>query len=121
MEYLNNEQYDCEECVHWNSDEFDFPCVECGVINDERPTYFESGEGKRSVNDNVNNPTHYTSYPKEVKDIIEFVLEDSELPPFKSWCLGNELKYRLRAGLKDKDKLVEDMEKAEVFRKWRSK
>lgn len=69
--------------------------------------------------DQVQQPSHYTEYPKEVVDIIRFVLEDSGLSPFDAWCVGNELKYRLRAGLKDKDKLYQDIDKAMKVRSWR--
>jgi hypothetical protein len=66
--------------------------------------------------DNVEQPAHYTEYPKEVYEIIKFVLGDDG---FKAWCIGNELKYRLRAGLKDKDKMYEDLDKAMKVRSWR--
>lgn len=67
-----------------------------------------------SKEDMVNSPSHYTDYPMEVKDIIRTVLSEEQ---YKGWCLGNELKYRLRAGLKNPDKLQEDMDKAMWFRK----
>jgi hypothetical protein len=145
MEYLINEQYDCEECKNWDSEESEFPCIDCVVFeidsdgNLGKPTHFErkekQGEWEAStipynpiinfnwcsdnIVDNVNSPSHYTTYPKEVKDIIEWVLEGSNLTPFEGWCVGNELKYRLRAGLKDPDKLIEDMEKALKVKSWR--
>ena len=56
------------------------------------------------MNDNVNNPSHYTSGKIEVIDFIE----DKKL----NFNKGNAIKYVSRAGLKDKLKEVEDLEKA---------
>ncbi len=73
------------------------------------------------VEDNVNHPNHYKgAYPFEVIDVIEFVLDSvhcSHLDPFESYCLGNELKYRLRAGLKDN--AAEDIAKAMKYMEFR--
>ena len=54
--------------------------------------------------DNVNHPSHYTSGKIEVIDFIE----DKEL----GFHLGNAVKYISRAGRKDPDKIVEDLQKA---------
>jgi hypothetical protein len=54
--------------------------------------------------DPVNRPSHYTDGKIEVIDFIE----DKNL----GFCLGNAVKYISRAGKKDKDKEVEDLEKA---------
>lgn len=56
------------------------------------------------VNDNVNHPSHYTDGKIEVIDFIE----DKKL----GFHLGNAIKYIARAGKKDKDKVVEDIQKA---------
>ena len=56
------------------------------------------------VCDNVNHPTHYTSGKIEVIDFIE----DKEL----GFHLGNAVKYISRAGRKNPDKIVEDLQKA---------
>jgi len=57
--------------------------------------------------DLVNHPPHYTHGPYEVIDIIEgFNL---------CYHLGNTIKYILRAGIKDHDKLIEDLEKASWY------
>jgi hypothetical protein len=55
-------------------------------------------------NDNVNHPAHYTDGKIEV---IEFI-EDKNL----DFCLGNAVKYISRAGKKDANKTIEDLEKA---------
>ena len=54
--------------------------------------------------DNVNHPAHYTSGTIEVIDFID----DKEL----GFSSGNAVKYIARAGKKDPNKTVEDLEKA---------
>ena len=54
--------------------------------------------------DNVNHPSHYTSGKIEVIDFIE----DKEF----GFHLGNAVKYISRAGRKNPDKIVEDLQKA---------
>ncbi|SOB60620.1 protein of unknown function [Pseudodesulfovibrio profundus] len=66
--------------------------------------------------DPVNLPSHYRQFGKEVIDIIRDTLTPEE---FVGYCKGNELKYRLRAGFKDKSKMNEDMEKAMKYREFR--
>ena len=52
--------------------------------------------------DPVHRPEHYTSYPVEVIQLTEHL----------NFCRGNAVKYIARAGLKNIDKEVEDLEKA---------
>lgn len=59
---------------------------------------------KKPVNDPVNHPAHYTFGAIEVITVID----DWKLDYYK----GNALKYIARAGRKDPDKEVEDLEKA---------
>lgn len=56
------------------------------------------------MNDAVNHPSHYTDGGIETIDFIEA----KSLP----YHLGNAVKYISRAGKKDKDKTVEDLQKA---------
>lgn len=56
------------------------------------------------MNDVVNHPAHYTDGKIEVIDFIE----DKKL----GFHLGNAVKYISRAGKKDPNKKVEDLEKA---------
>lgn len=55
------------------------------------------------VNDSLNSPAHYTTGKIEV---IEFI-EDKNL----NFNKGNAVKYIARAGLKNKEKEIEDIEK----------
>ena len=59
------------------------------------------------MSDAVNHPAHYTDGKIEVIDFIE----DKKLP----YHLGNAVKYICRAGKKDPDKEVEDLQKAEWY------
>jgi hypothetical protein len=56
------------------------------------------------VNDAVNHPSHYTDGKIEVIDFIE----DKKL----DYHLGNAIKYICRAGKKDPDKEIEDLQKS---------
>lgn len=56
------------------------------------------------MSDNVNHPAHYTDGKIEVIDYIE----DKKL----GYHLGNAVKYISRAGKKDPEKEIEDLEKA---------
>lgn len=58
-------------------------------------------------NANVNHPSHYTAGNIEVIDFIE----DKKL----GYHRGNAIKYICRAGLKDKNKEIEDLKKAEWY------
>ena len=74
--------------------------------------------------DMVSSPSHYADhYPVEVCKIIEAVLKiadsEEEMSLYEAYCLGNELKYRLRAGFKHEDKIEEDIKKALWYNKAR--
>jgi len=56
------------------------------------------------IDDNVNHPKHYTTGKIEV---IEFI-EDKEL----GFHLGNAIKYIIRAGKKNRETEIEDLQKA---------
>ena len=69
-------------------------------------------------NDMVNHPPHYNQFPFEVLEAIHTLLGTEG---YKHYLLGNELKYRLRAGFKDKDKIQEDIDKALFYNKERKR
>jgi len=62
-----------------------------------------------SKNKTVSSPSHYTSSKIEVIDVI------TELGLSFDFCLGNAIKYIMRAGLKDKSTLKEDIKKAKWY------
>lgn len=61
------------------------------------------------MNEQVNHPEHYggKDNPYETIKIIEALSLD--------FCLGNTLKYILRAGKKKPEKEIEDLEKAKWY------
>lgn len=64
-------------------------------------------EENAPTEDPVNRPSHYTDGKIEVIDYIE----DKKL----GFCLGNAIKYISRAGKKDPDKEIEDLNKAKWY------
>jgi hypothetical protein len=60
--------------------------------------------------DSVDSPSHYMVLDKEVIDIIRGALTPAE---FKGYCLGNIIKYRMRAG--KKIDALEDIAKADKY------
>ena len=72
------------------------------------------------MSDKVNHPSHYTDYPIEVIDMIrEILTETYGEEAFEAYCLGNEVKYRMRAGLKGVGD--EDIKKAMKYKEFRQK
>ena len=57
-----------------------------------------------TINNSVSHPAHYTDGKIEVIDFIEDKGFD--------FCLGNAIKYISRAGKKDPNKKIEDLQKA---------
>ena len=70
----------------------------------------QTGEDRKNAvqNDPVNHPSHYTE--GHTIEVIEF-LEDWMLP----FHLANCVKYICRAGRKDPDKTIEDLEKGRWY------
>ena len=54
--------------------------------------------------DQVNHPQHYTTHPSGIEAI--------QITRHMNFNLGNAIKYIWRAGLKDKSKTIQDLEKA---------
>lgn len=57
--------------------------------------------------DMVNHPPHYTSHPSGIEAI--------EVTRHMNFNLGNAMKYIWRAGIKDADKTIQDLEKAVFY------
>ena len=64
-------------------------------------------------NDPVNHPSHYTSHP--ARCVCGNKIECIQITEHMSLCLGNAMKYIWRAGLKDKAKTIEDLQKAQFY------
>jgi len=54
--------------------------------------------------DQVNHPPHYTTHPSGIEAI--------QITRHMNFNLGNAIKYIWRAGLKDEQKTIQDLEKA---------
>jgi hypothetical protein len=58
------------------------------------------------MHDPVNHPAHYTEHPSGIEVI--------QITEHMNFCLGNVIKYTLRAGLKTDDP-IEDLRKARWY------
>jgi len=70
----------------------------------------------------VERPQHYTdAFPFETRIAIRLILNElcEGLTPYEIFCVGNELKYRLRAGFKSTDTVQQDIGKALEYAKYR--
>ena len=65
-----------------------------------------------AATDNISKPKHYAVLDCEVIDIIADTLTQDE---FRGYCLGNIIKYRMRAG--KKGDALEDLAKASEYEK----
>lgn len=61
--------------------------------------------------DSVNSPKHYQFFPD--LEAIVVIARSMTKEQFYGYCLGNRLKYRLRAG--NKDKLEQDIAKSDKY------
>jgi hypothetical protein len=61
--------------------------------------------------DVVAKPKHYQFFPDV--EAIEIIARSMTEAEFRGYCLGNRLKYRLRAG--QKDKLEQDIAKSDAY------
>ena len=58
------------------------------------------------MHDPINHPKHYTEHPSGIEVI--------QITEHMNFCLGNVIKYTLRAGLKTEDP-IEDLRKARWY------
>ena len=123
-EHCENRNADCDTCI-LNKREFMWstPCDDnCGCPSFLEISEYELDKAIKLVQeskeldkahdtdklmDAVNHPAHYNDGNIEVIDYIE----DKNL----NFNLGNAVKYISRAGKKDKNKEVEDLEKASFY------
>lgn len=85
----------------WDADLFDL--VSAPATPKELPT--------PKAPDAVNSPKHYQFFPD--LEAIEVIARSMTQEQFYGYCLGNRLKYRLRAG--NKDKLEQDIAKSDKY------
>lgn len=83
---------------------FNYWC-ELSILADAKPA------AEASEPDPVNLPQHYQFFPD--LEAIEVIARSTTQEQFYGYCLGNRLKYRLRAG--NKDKLEQDIAKSDKY------
>jgi len=110
----------CKECNHSYSrhkqvddhqkQQAHWPCMDCFCDEFRFYSKIRSVDGimalldeKCKDDDPVNHPSHYTAYPG---------VEVIQLTRHMSFNRGNAVKYTARAGLKDKNTEIQDLEKA---------
>ncbi len=70
-----------------------------------------NSENPNSCEDVVNKPLHYQFF--DGVEVIEIIASSMTSEQFKGYCLGNRIKYRLRAG--NKDKLEQEIAKSDKY------
>lgn len=82
-----------------------------GVLNVFDAMFFENfiNDTFENKSENINHPAHYGG-KDNIYEAIK-IIEHYKL----GFCLGNTLKYILRAGKKDPEKYIEDLEKAKWY------
>lgn len=113
-EWIEYDWYDknCGHCQDADTKEsfvkrFVFYCHACDPEDWKKDIVTEITTSKESNDtqyDQVNHPKHYTSDPSGVECI--------EITRHRNFNIGNAMKYLWRAGLKDSDAEVQDLEKA---------
>lgn len=115
--YCNENIFHCSKCKLYKKygnlchGEFLSPCYSNIKINADYEIVFgNKPKEEPTPTDNINSPSHYTYGKIECIDFIQ----DKQL----NFCLGNAIKYIVRAGhkhsdsLTDKEKAIEDLKKA---------
>lgn len=94
----------CDNCVYAMLGENEYPCDECRNFDKWENRLDRRIVVVHGMDDPVNHPSHYTKGKIEVADFIA----DQKL----NFDRGNAVKYVCRAGSKDPEKEVQDLEKA---------
>lgn len=96
-------EYACNNCIH-NGAKSDDKFDNFIPLKDVAPSINE-----KSVNDNVNHPSHYATGKYECIDVM---LEIFGVEAVKTFCLLNAFKYNYRSGRKNG---LEDIQKAKWY------
>ena len=103
FEYMVNESVD--DMMHAQVDEE--PTSARFVAMDDAMT--------KPYKDEVHNPSHYQVADQSVQDIIKLSFTHQE---YMGWLRGNIIKYRMRAGIKNKDTIIQDLDKANKYQEF---
>lgn len=102
---------------HWNAvprSEEELACHAC-LMNDDRYEHTCKKEESNMLDkpkNMVTHPNHYMFF--EGVEAISIIARSMTEEGFKGYCMGNMLKYRLRAG--EKWNAEEDLKKAEFYK-----
>lgn len=88
----------------WNHDEIE------PIADNLNKTYKEMLKVIDNGNDDVNNPKHYNT--EVFPQVIDMMLKSFDKADVMAFCKLNAFKYRLRAGIKDANKIEQDIQKA---------
>ena len=98
--------YDCNYCG-------EYACI--GDCQERKDAMAKRNEPKPTEQiEGVTKPSHYQLFPNV--EAIEIIARSMTVEQFKGFCLGNILKYRLRAGKKSELAFIEkDLAKADFY------
>ncbi len=110
-----SELLDCIQACETALREFDIEVVQASheevIAKNTARGYYDKGGFKDCTSDDVNHPYYYTQDRLEAIEIIDVIT--TGLDGFDGYCLGNILKYALRAGKKGNART--DLEKANNY------
>lgn len=106
------EQVAGDECVIYKDDVEEGFWVKNSEVELIQKASIVEAEGKKLLkSDAVNKPKHYAVF--EQLEAIEVIASSMTTEQFYGYCLGNILKYRLRAG--GKDDVMQELGKADKY------
>ena len=109
MGYHLKDTIHCTECRYSLYPIKNEPCTSCPGPHGEKNNFERVIVSEKSINDNVNHPSHYTTGKYECIDIM---LEIFGVEAVKTFCLLNAFKYNYRSGRKNG---LEDIQKAKWY------
>ena len=99
------EKKSCDNCKFFGKNEQQYPCRKCRFTLPVTHSEYKKRQVRWEAKNNpVNHPSHYNKGKMEVADFIW----DQKL----NFNRGNAVKYVCRAGSKDPEKEIQDLEKA---------
>lgn len=90
-------------------------CLKTHIPGYQCVPYVGSPVVEAPESDDVRAPTHYQVFPGT--ESIEIIARSMTQAEFRGFCMGNVLKYRLRAGKKsDQASIEKDLRKADFYK-----
>lgn len=102
---------DCAKCPFNDNDSE----ITLGDLRTQYGPREEPETDKGVVDDGVRQPSHYQVFPG--LESIEVIARSMTISEFRGFCMGNTLKYRMRAGKKsDLASIEKDLAKADFYK-----